>query len=81
MQWNGQKILVEFPPPPIPRSVTVITGTIAIVTSATMPKQRLTVLDILALSTELQALVSHRLQNIYGTFAPLLNSPLPAFPL
>src|SRR5271163_2212174 len=32
-----------------------------------MPKARLTSLDILALSTELQSLVSLRLQNIYGT--------------
>ena len=32
----------------------------------TMPKQRLTGLDIHALSTELQCLLTYRLQNIYG---------------
>ena len=39
-----------------------------------MPKQRLTSLDIHALSSELQSLISYRLQNIYGT-SPSFQTP------
>src|SRR5262245_49147499 len=39
-----------------------------ILTFLQMPKQRLTALDIHALSSELQSIVSYRLQNIYGTY-------------
>jgi predicted ribosome quality control (RQC) complex YloA/Tae2 family protein len=41
-----------------------------------MPKQRLTSLDIHAVSSELQSLISYRLQNIYGPSSQILCLPL-----
>ena len=43
------------------------------VNDVAMPKQRLTSLDIHALSSELQSIVSYRLQNIYGAVPFLVD--------